>query len=259
MIFRELNGKLYEITLPAGVTEEQFLEKQKSGTVKFIQVNPEELPSLPESEQRQFSKIFFELDGDNIVIDYERTIQRWIEDKYKQIESHIYNVYPQSKQNSDLADKLYYESLLKAKGIKNPEAEIKARVDRFFSGETLEAITQDVPTEVREAYLQLIKTFIRITWVQLCKSELKKAIAEGREPNFPEYPLKAEYSSGADRTQGLDASSQSKVKPEEGVLSVVKNRLNQSIKSVCSFFRMVKSKSTDFVRFLWELLTTNQS
>ena len=189
MIFRELNNKLYEITLPAEISEEEFLEKQKNGTVKFLQISPEQLPTVPDDEQRHFSKVFYELDGENIVIDYERTVEQWLNDKYKEIENFIYSKYPQAKQNSDLADKIYYETLLKAKGVENLEADITKRVKDFFAGSTLDDVVADVADENKVAYTQLIKVGIRTTWVQLCKDELKKAIAENREPVYPDFPL----------------------------------------------------------------------
>ena len=86
MVLRELNNKLYKITLPRGITEEQFLDKQKNGSVKFLQVSYENLPKVNEDEKRNFNEIFYELDGESIVIDYDRTIERWIDDKYRQIE-----------------------------------------------------------------------------------------------------------------------------------------------------------------------------
>ncbi|NPA64846.1 MAG: hypothetical protein GXO16_07715 [Epsilonproteobacteria bacterium] len=104
-------------------------------------------------------------------------------------EAYIYNFYPQVKQASDIADKNYYEMLLKAKGATNLEADIVARAERFFGGESLESIISDVADTEKEAYEQLLKVAIRVKWVQDCKAELKAAIAEEREPNFPDYPL----------------------------------------------------------------------
>jgi len=63
------------------------------------------------------------------------------------------------------------------------------KVQDFFKGAKLESLVEDVADENKEAYIQLVKVGIRVTWVQMCKQELKKAIEEDREPNFPEYPL----------------------------------------------------------------------
>ena len=102
---------------------------------------------------------------------------------------YIYTHYPQTKQNSDLADKLYYENLLKSQGVQNLEADIVARVQNFYDGKSLEEVLADVDAEHKEAYEQLVKVGIRVAWVQQCKAKLKAAIAEDREPNFPQYPL----------------------------------------------------------------------
>jgi len=102
---------------------------------------------------------------------------------------YIYTHYPQTKQNSDLADKLYYENLLKAAGVQNLEADIVAKVQSFYDGKSLEEVLADVDENHKEAYEQLTKVGIRVAWVQQCKRELKAAIAEEREPNFPKYPL----------------------------------------------------------------------
>jgi len=112
-----------------------------------------------------------------------------IDAKYRACAKYIYTHYPQTKQNSDLADKLYYENLLKAQGVQNLEADIAARVQSFYDGKSLEGVLADVAVEHKEAYEQLVKVGIRVAWVQQCKAELKAAIAESREPNFPNYPL----------------------------------------------------------------------
>ena len=133
MIFRELNNKLYKIKLPVSITEDEFLEKQKDGSVKFIKVDPESLPVIPDDEQRHFSEIFYMFDNnENIVIDYERTVEEWINEKYSQTKNHIYRYYPQIKQASDQADKEYYSTLLKANGVQNLEATIASIVSKIL-------------------------------------------------------------------------------------------------------------------------------
>jgi len=193
MIFRELNNKLYKITLPVSITEDEFLEKQKDGSVNFIKIDPESLPVIPDDEQRHFSEIFYMFDNnENIVIDYERTVEEWINEKYSQTKNHIYKYYSQIKQASDQADKEYYSTLLKANGVQNLEATIASIVSKYYDGQTIDEVLntiEDLTDDTREAYLQLLKVGIRVTWVQRCKSELKKAIEENREPIYPEYPL----------------------------------------------------------------------
>jgi len=127
MVFRVEEGKLYPVDI--AVPEDLFLEQQKDGKIKFIEVQSESLP-VPDDE-RKFNEVFFMLDGEKVVIDWERTEKKWIEEKYEEVEDTIYGTYPQSKQQSDIADKNYYETLLKAKGIENLEADIVGRA--FFS------------------------------------------------------------------------------------------------------------------------------
>lgn len=115
--------------------------------------------------------------------------QAKIDAKYDSCKNYILQHYSTTKQQSDQADKEYFSTLLKANGAKDLETEIVLKVQDFFKGATLESLVKDVPTENKEAYIQLIKVGIRVTWVQMCKQELKKAIEEDREPNFPEYPL----------------------------------------------------------------------
>ena len=100
----------------------------------------------------------------------------------------IYSKYPQPKQSSDLADKLYFENALKAKGVKTLEKTIVTKITAFNDGKTFDEILDGVADENKEAMAQLLKVGIRISWVQACKSELKTAIAENREPVYPEFP-----------------------------------------------------------------------
>ena len=115
--------------------------------------------------------------------------QEKIDAKYKECANYILEYYPQIKQASDQADKEYFSTILKAQGAENLEAEITTRIQNFFAGSTLEDVVANIADEDKEAYTQLVKVGIRVTWVQLCKSELRNAIAENREPVFPEYPL----------------------------------------------------------------------
>jgi len=193
MIFRVQDNKLYEVDLPLVVDEDKFLEIQKDGKVKFIKVDESNLPSLPENETRIFSKIYYMINEENnIVIDWERTENQWLTDKYNEIQEYIYTYYPQSKQNSDLADKIFYENILKVKypdKITFYEQVLVNKVNEFFEGKTLEELIQEFPEESKESFLQLLKLGIRVTWVQKCKKELFEAISEKRNPQYPKYPL----------------------------------------------------------------------
>ena len=106
-----------------------------------------------------------------------------------QITEYIYIYYSPTKQASDQADKEYFSTILKAKGVENLEVIVAAKVQDFFKGATLESLVADIADEDKEACIQLTKVGIRVTWVQMCKQELRKAITENREPEFPKYPL----------------------------------------------------------------------
>ena len=112
-----------------------------------------------------------------------------VEQKYRECSKYIFKFYPDVKQKSDISDKTYFETLLKASGVQNLEADIVAKVQSFYDGKSLEEVLADVAAEQKEAYEQLTKVGIRVAWVQQCKRELKAAIVEEREPNFPKYPL----------------------------------------------------------------------
>jgi len=115
--------------------------------------------------------------------------QEKLQAKYDSCKNYIYQYYPQEKQASDSADKEYYLAMLKAKGVKNLEAKIVAMVQKFYEGKSLDEVVKDIVDEDKEAYKQLVKVGIRVSWVQRCKAELKKALSEGREPEYPKYPL----------------------------------------------------------------------
>lgn len=103
--------------------------------------------------------------------------------------NYILSFYPAIKQQSDIADKVYFETVLKAVGISNLEADIIKRVEDFYNGKTLDEVISDVADENKEAYLQLIKVGVRVNWVQRCKEVLRDAIANSTKPNFPKFPL----------------------------------------------------------------------
>jgi len=188
MIFRkDNNGLLYKIKVK---DEDNFLKAQLKGSLTYIQVDNKSLPNS------KFREIFYKIEDDNIVVDMDRTFKKWIELKQKEIRNFLYSKYPQSKQSSDLADKMYFENVLKAKvdadGAKvYPDLEtiIVAKVIEFDNGSTLDDLLSDVVDEDKESIKQLLKVGIRVSWVQKCKSELKSALAEDREPNYPAYPL----------------------------------------------------------------------
>ena len=191
MIFRIKDNLLYEINL-YGISEDEFLKKQDGGKVKIVKLSVFDLPKLPKTEKRIFRKIFYKYSAKgNLIIDKARTEKKWIEDKYKQLEKYIYTYYPPVKQQSDIADKNYYEVLLKNEGITDLDKDIITRTKNYFeNGRKLDDVVSDIADEnKKEAYLQLIKTAIRVAWVIDCKKELKQAINEKREPEYPKAYL----------------------------------------------------------------------
>lgn len=191
MIFRIKDGKLYKINLN-GRSEEEFLKAQEGGKVEFIKVSIWDLPKLPKNEKRSFSEVLYKLNAKGkIVIDKERTEQKWIEDKYKELEDYIYSHYPPVKQQSDTSDKVYYETLLKSKNYKDVELQLVNGVESYLKGKAIDEILNDnnISDEDREPITQLLKLGIRVTWVINCKKELKQAISEKREPKYPKFYL----------------------------------------------------------------------
>jgi len=115
--------------------------------------------------------------------------QEKINNLYKDCSNYIYKYYPQEKQSSDLADKIFFENILKADGYKNLEKDIVSFVVDFRNGKNIKDILKNIEDKYKEGIEQLIKVGIRVDWVQQCKKELKDALKEGREPNYPKYPL----------------------------------------------------------------------
>jgi len=191
MIFRIKNNLLYKINLIKR-NEDKFLKAQEGGKIKFIKLSIWDLPKIPKTEKRSFSEVFYKYNTKgNLIIDKIRTEQKWIEDKYKELENYIYTFYPPVKQQSDVSDKVYFETLLKAKNYKNIELQLVNAVTEFLQGKTFEEILTEnkITDEDKEPILQLLKLGIRVTWVINCKKELKQAINEKREPNYPRFYL----------------------------------------------------------------------
>jgi len=191
MLFRIKNNLLYEIQLNR-ISEDDFLKAQENGKVKFVKLSVFDLPKPAKTEKRVFSKVFYKYSAKgNLIIDKDRTEQKWLEDKYKQLEDYIYSYYPPVKQQSDIADKNYYEVILKDNGVTGLDKDITARTKKYFAnGRNLDDVVSDITDEnTKEYYLQLIKTAIRVTWVIDCKRELKTAITEKIEPKYPKAYL----------------------------------------------------------------------
>lgn len=133
------------------------------------------------------------------------------------LSSYISQNYPQKKQNSDLADKLYFENVLKASGrYPDIEKKIVHAVAAFYAAKDTDtpktpaelaadmAVADDsLSGEEKDQQLQqdvigleqLIKVGIRVKWVQDCKRVYKQTAAQveagdlAAQMDLPPYPL----------------------------------------------------------------------
>jgi len=121
----------------------------------------------------------------------------------KAVENHIYSSYPQAKQNSDLADKMYFETILKGSGnYPTLEALIAKAIADFYTAQaagkpvTIASLATPLAKVAGDeiGIEQLIKVGIRVKWVQDCKAAYAAAVAniQASNPNnltLPVYPL----------------------------------------------------------------------
>ena len=202
MIFRQDKHKqLHRIHMLAA-QELQFLEAQTGGKIKYIHVATHDLPRCDSAETVR--SLLYKLSKANkIIIDPERTLTLQLSALRQQLELTIYDAYPQSKQNSDIADKMYYESQIKAGGgYPNLEKSITAAVIQFYAAQA--ADTGASPAQLaagiaqsdddQTSLEQLIKAGIRVTWVQDCKAAYRVAVANLAQQtaanlSLPVYPL----------------------------------------------------------------------
>jgi len=184
MIFRVKNNRLYKVEIKKEL-EDIFLQNQQGGSVKFIKVTEDELPEI----EPHLPKFYKYDENKKIVPDMDRIKKEYAKVLKEKVSRYIFTYYPQEKQNSDLADKLYYENILKAKGVSKIEKGINNRVIDFYNGKTIEETIKNISDENKEAYRQLVKVGIRVAWVQMCKDAYKEAIANLSKINLPKYPL----------------------------------------------------------------------
>jgi len=123
-------------------------------------------------------------------VDENLVVYSYTSDEYSSaIETHIYSNYPQSKQSSDTADKMYFETILSASGVENLEAIVVSKIKMIQDdGKTVEEAVADLVEEMKLGVSQLVKVGIRVAWVMACKAEYHLAVAEGREMNLPAFP-----------------------------------------------------------------------
>ena len=115
--------------------------------------------------------------------------QAEIEAKYKAIEDAIYKFYPAKQQAQDEKWVSSFTTKLKAQGVADLEVKIVDMATSFFSGTNLSEVIADVDDEQKPLFEKLVKVGIRTEWAELCVTEGKSAIAENREPVYPEFPV----------------------------------------------------------------------
>ena len=102
----------------------------------------------------------------------------------------IIKFYPVEKQNSDAADKAFWEPTLKAEGYVDLELTVVNYIKRFvYDNELYSDIIAGEPVATQYPIGQLIKCGIRLNWVIDCKLVLQKAIADNTIPVYPNFPV----------------------------------------------------------------------
>jgi len=190
-VFKVLGEKLEEIS----TTEKESIAQELCKDTNNIYILADELPK--EGVINEATKEgFFKLENKKIIPDKEKKKEYWEKMQHNILSDYIFSLYPYVKQQSDQADRVYYRDLLKIKKdtdghLLYPSIEelVIGKIVEVENGKTLDEVLEDIPNKDKEAFSQLIKGGLRIHWVQKCKAELKKAIKEDREPNYPKYPL----------------------------------------------------------------------
>lgn len=115
--------------------------------------------------------------------------QAVLDEKSQAIENHIYTNYPQKKQAQDEKWVSSFTTKLKAQGVDNLEVQVVQMIGLFFSGKTLEESLAGVTEQqLKPLFEKLVKVGIRTEWAERCIVEGTTAIAENREPEYPEFP-----------------------------------------------------------------------
>jgi len=107
-----------------------------------------------------------------------------------QITNHIFSKYPAAKQASDTADKMYFETVLKADGFPKLEITIQTILrDIALSSKTLAESLEEFPEETHLPLSRLVKVANRVVWVQHCKAAYFKAKQDNASTiTFPPGP-----------------------------------------------------------------------
>ena len=106
-----------------------------------------------------------------------------------QITAHIFKNYPAVKQASDTADKMYYETVLKAGGFENLEAAIMELLMRANSAnETLSDLVKGYDDDIAFSLSRLVKVANRVSWTQNCKKAYFNAKTSGKDLVLIPFP-----------------------------------------------------------------------
>jgi len=119
----------------------------------------------------------------------ELDIEDYITEQHIKLSDYIYFYYSPVKQSSDLADKVYFETILNAQAYPDLNLTIMNKTVLFYEGTPLQTLLEDVATDYVVAIEQLLKAAIRVTWVQHCKQELVLSLTNNVEANYPTYPI----------------------------------------------------------------------
>ena len=117
--------------------------------------------------------------------------------KKEAIGKHIYRYYSEKKQGQDRGYQAYSQTAIVGITAQtdNPitldslTVEVMGAVLQIFAEVlTLSDFVESKPENLQEHYEKLVKIGMRLKWTKLCIDEGKLAIAENREPNYPNYP-----------------------------------------------------------------------
>ena len=124
--------------------------------------------------------------------------ERELKEKIDKIEQHIYTFYSEKKQSQDRGYQSYSQTVIvgvtsQADTPTTLDAltiEVMGVVLQILEGViTLEDYIASKPADLQEHYEKLVKVGLRLKWTKACIDEGKLAVAEGREPNYPTFPV----------------------------------------------------------------------
>lgn len=124
--------------------------------------------------------------------------ERLVKEAVDKIGEHIYKFYSEKKQGQDRGYQAYSQTVIV--GVTS-QTDTPTTLDALtievmgvvlqISEEviTLEDYVASKPIDLQEHYEKLVEVGLRLKWTKSCIDEGKLAIAEGREPNYPIFPV----------------------------------------------------------------------